>query len=715
MPPISLAFAVSSLPDGRYRVSLSSPSGEATEDVSAPFTPQELEDFHAVFTRQREGVTRAQEAATARTFGGRLFDFLIRKNESINQLYTASLAQAGADGVRLRLAVDRAKGLDDIAWEFLRDPQRDFLALSRSTPLVRYTAQFSPRPALPVKLPLRVLVMISTPTGYEALDVEGEWQRLNEATAELQKRKLLVLERLDTATLIALQRTLRTRDYHVFHYIGHSAYDSLANQGLLVFEGEGANGRAQLVSAGSLSREIGEEGTIRLVVLNSCKSAQGTQEDAFAGIATSLVARGIPAVVAMQFEITDPAAQAFAEEFYRAIAETLPIESAVSEGRRAIANRIQNIEWATPILYMRADDGALFDTGTRDQTKPSTAPVVLPTSTVDVVARRPFPWLIAGAALVLLGSLAGVLLSRILADPVVTPTLTFAPPTVIVDATPTLPPGALPDLAVTTIRNTPRNPAPGQVFLLSIGITNLGDAPSGDFEYLWDASTRQRNADFGRIEGLPPGAARSFTIRFAYGWWGTYDSVVNVDDLNAVRERDERVNNRRDQTITVDANAPFNVDFSLLPTIQLSEPGMLASTDEFVPWNMVFGVAAETRSDCQATPIVFIALPEDDMAIHAEPDGVPDDCPLLPLSIGLRQPVGSAQVEVVPLQDGSGTLILYADLDGERELMRFTGALVAGQPTVLGEPIDLAQGIRRIDIAGGDQVLALTRLTLLPP
>ncbi len=710
MPPISLAFDVSSLPDGRFRVTLTSPVGTASADVPAPFTPQEADDFHAIFSRQREGVTRAQAAAAARDYGGRLFDFLVRKHEAINQIYTASLTQAGADGVKLRLSVERAGELEDSAWEFLRDPQRDFLALSRQSPLIRYTAQFSTRPALPVKLPLRVLVMISAPEGYEALDTEGEWKRLNEATAELQARNLLVLERMDSATLIALQRKLRSRDYHVFHFIGHSTFDALAGQGLLVFETEQDNGRAQLISAGSLSREIGEEGSIRLVALNSCKSAQGVQEDAFAGIASSLVARGIPAVVAMQFEITDAAAQAFAEEFYRTIAEGLPIESAVSEGRRAIANRVQNIEWATPILYMRGDDGVLFDTGTSDATKPRTDRVLLP----DTSRQRLAPWWIAGAALIILGAVAGIAVSRLGQEPPATPTPTL-PPTVDINATPTLLPGALPDLAVTSIRNTPRNPAPGQVFRLSIGITNQGDAPSSDFEYSWDASPRQRNAVTGEIDGLPPGASRSFTISFAYGWWGTYESVVNVDDLNVVRERDERENNRRDQAITVDPDTPFDIDFSLLPTIELSEPGMLASRDQFVPWNMVFEVASDERADCVETPIVFVALPDDDIAIQAEADGVPDDCALLPFSIALRQPVGSVQAEVFGINDGDAVLILYADLAGTRELLRFTGAISAGSPVLIGDVVDLSEGIRRIDISGGSQRLTLTRLTLFPP
>ncbi len=111
-----------------------------------------------------------------------------------------------------------------------------------------------------------------------------------------------------------------------------------------------------------LAASAAESSTVRLVVLNSCHSASRPPADALAGIASSLVTRGIPAVVAMQFVISDGAAKAFAEEFYRAIADLMPLDAAVSEARRAVANRVGNSEWATPVLFMRSDDGVLFRT-----------------------------------------------------------------------------------------------------------------------------------------------------------------------------------------------------------------------------------------------------------------------------------------------------------------------------------------------------------------
>ncbi len=75
---------------------------------------------------------------------------------------------------------------------------------------------------------------------------------------------------------------------------------------------------------------------IRLAVLNSCLGARISAVDPFAGAAASLVHQGIPAVVAMQFEISDHAAIAFSRTPSEAIAYGWPVDTAVSEARRAI-------------------------------------------------------------------------------------------------------------------------------------------------------------------------------------------------------------------------------------------------------------------------------------------------------------------------------------------------------------------------------------------
>lgn len=695
MSYLNFAIELSALPaPGRYRISVNSPIGQTSVDVDSPFTAQEIENHLAILGRMQEGVTLAQEAQAARDFGERIFNFLIRNHEDIIAAYFASLERAGNDGLRIRLSVEKAGELARLPWEFLRDPSRDFLALSRSTPVVRYTPQLTLRRPLNVTIPLRVLVMISTPTNFPALDVEGEWQRLQEATADLQKRGLLQLERLNEATLIALQRKMRSSDYHIFHYIGHSDFNATTQQGVLVFESERDPAQGQIITGVSLGQELGEESSIRLVVINSCHSARRPERDALTGIASGLVARGIPAVVAMQFEISDDAAKAFAEEFYRAISETLPIDTAVSEARRAISNRVGNIEWAIPILYMRSDDGVLF----------------LPTITAPDSAKQriaPRTVIIGIAALFALAVLVGVL--RVAAPflfPQATPTPTVAPST------------GTPDLQVTGMRITPSRPAPGQIFRLSVTISNTGTGDSGPFRYSWDASLLPpvlQNSFVADVENIPPGASKNVSFPFSYGWWDSYNTQVVVDIDSQVREGDER-NNRHPFEISL-SDVPFEIDFTLLPSNEIVNPPYMLGSDEFVPWNLVFAVNEPIRPECADTSIQLLDVEGD---ILLQPVSVPPlvpDCELQTLSINiLRNPVSDTRIEILPFVEGEASLIYYADSAGTDPVFEATTAVEAGgQPVLLGPDDGVPRQIRRIDLRLTDQPVRITRMILSPP
>jgi hypothetical protein len=95
----------------------------------------------------------------------------------------------------------------------------------------------------------------------------------------------------------------------------------------------------------------------------------------------------------MQFEITDDAAITFSHELYQAVAEGFPIDAALAEARRAIFGSDNDIEWGTPVLYMRSPDGLIFDVDAANaQTRsPDMVPIIpddepdLPLPLPDVV------------------------------------------------------------------------------------------------------------------------------------------------------------------------------------------------------------------------------------------------------------------------------------------------------------------------------------------
>lgn len=102
--------------------------------------------------------------------------------------------------------------------------------------------------------------------------------------------------------------------------------------------------------------------SLRLALLNACEGAKGSDRDIFSSTAATLVRRGLPAVIAMQYPITDAAAIQFTQEFYGQIAVGQPIDGAVAEARLAMVMETpDSLEWATPVLYTHAADGRIFE------------------------------------------------------------------------------------------------------------------------------------------------------------------------------------------------------------------------------------------------------------------------------------------------------------------------------------------------------------------
>lgn len=155
----------------------------------------------------------------------------------------------------------------------------------------------------------------------------------------------------------AIGNALRSGEYHVFHYIGHSGF----SQGESSLWLESADGAPQAWSGNALGQKLGPHRTLRLAVFNSCEGARQSAEDHFAGIAPSLIRKGIPAVVGMQFAITDQAAILFAESFYETLAKGEPVDRAVWVARNEIHESKNDVEWGTPVLFLRSRDGIIFD------------------------------------------------------------------------------------------------------------------------------------------------------------------------------------------------------------------------------------------------------------------------------------------------------------------------------------------------------------------
>jgi hypothetical protein len=358
--------------NGIYPVFVRLPAGAVRGTLRFPFDKQTLELYLSkldnALLRSRSGrrqILQPQEQ-DIRTFGSTLFDALI--SGEVRAIYDQHHARARQQGmgVRTRLLVE-APDLATLPWEYLLDQrQADFLCLSPKTPLVRYVRLPQPLEPLKVQPPLRILAMAASPSNLDQLDVEGERERLGAALKPLEDQGMVKLRWVPGQSWQALQEALWQRAWHIFHFIGHGAFNPQTDEGMLALADE--QGKAYLLPGSHLGRLLANAG-LRLVVLNACEGAKGSDRDLFSSAGASLVRREIPAVVAMQAEISDGAALEFTRTFYRALAAGIPVDAALAEARTAIWISIPHtLEWGTPVLYLRAPDGVLFDV---DLTRPS--------------------------------------------------------------------------------------------------------------------------------------------------------------------------------------------------------------------------------------------------------------------------------------------------------------------------------------------------------
>lgn len=221
--------------------------------------------------------------------------------------------------------------------------------------------------------PLRVLVVVANPADTVPLDADRERGRIETALGPLADAGCVETHWLSPPTWRALQRALRRGEYHIFHFVGHGDFDRLREEGQLIFED--TQRRSDRLPASKLARLLADHRSLRLAMLNACESAYLEGNDPFASTAATLVRAGIPAVVAMQFEITDDAAIELSRAFYESLADNLPVDAALAETRKAIDLAVKNtVEWGTPVLYSHAPDGQIFDLTTVPPVKPAWEP-----------------------------------------------------------------------------------------------------------------------------------------------------------------------------------------------------------------------------------------------------------------------------------------------------------------------------------------------------
>jgi tetratricopeptide (TPR) repeat protein len=358
---------------GKAEIRFTNPFNEDKRKVvRSTLTAAALRSSSAARKTKMRGAA-APEVREMKNFGALLFNEVV--SGPMREFYQKCQAQADREraGMRLRLTLDQS--VDDLPWEFLC-LNDDFVALNPRSPVVRYIEGAASCSLVKVEYPLRVLVVIAKPSDEVPLDTDAEKESIKTALKPLTDQGVVHLTFIEgNNTWKKMQDALLPNRTHILHFIGHGAFDENSNEGVLIMADE--DGKTELLDSERLRVLVLGRSRLALIVLNSCLGTQGGDAQPFSSVAAGLVKSGIPAVIAMQFEISDEAAREISEIFYTSLSLNMPVDAALTEARRRIflSNR-NSLEWATPILYMQVPDGQLFEfKGTRPKTVSTTESV----------------------------------------------------------------------------------------------------------------------------------------------------------------------------------------------------------------------------------------------------------------------------------------------------------------------------------------------------
>src|SRR6185369_10699664 len=134
------------------------------------------------------------------------------------------------------------------------------------------------------------------------LDYEREEDAMLRATGAL--RGSVVVHFAETGTIEELAQLVARCRPHVVHLSGHGDLDAEGN-GVFAFEDE--DGRTDPRDAREIAAEVTRGGSVRLMILNACKTSQA----AAAGLCQSLAAAGVPLALGWAASVEDEIAIRF--------------------------------------------------------------------------------------------------------------------------------------------------------------------------------------------------------------------------------------------------------------------------------------------------------------------------------------------------------------------------------------------------------------------
>lgn len=265
-------------------------------------------------------------------FGARRYEKLFAPN--VDKIWREYKEKS--DFLILRLGIDpKARELERLPWETLFDGE-EHIAAGVKTGLSRLPLDSQPIGELPpIPAPVKMYALISSPLDLnekEGLAIEREQEILLQAVNSIAGQGSLQLYFEDEAKLSVIKDGLK-KGYNIFHYTGHGV-PSDQGGGLLLEDSEGERRSAFTEEALQVLRKSGNR--IRLVVLSGAVTTRALCVEGFRDLACELMREKFPAVLSMQFSLTEEGGRLLAETLYPLLLKGRQPEIALSAARRAL-------------------------------------------------------------------------------------------------------------------------------------------------------------------------------------------------------------------------------------------------------------------------------------------------------------------------------------------------------------------------------------------
>jgi len=264
--------------------------------------------------------------------------------------------------LRVRLLIGpSAPELQSVHWETIRNPQDNTpLCTNENVIFSRYLSSLDWRPVrLRPKGDLSALVMVANPSDLQeynlaAVDVEGEIERARIGLGDVKMSILPETGMDEHATLDSLFSHLRDRETDILYLVGHGAM--VSDEPWLWLEDQ--DGKVARTSGSLLITRMKElQKRPRLVVLASCQSAGKYAGEALQALGPRLAEAGIPAVVAMQGNISMQTVEKFMPVFFEELRRDGQIDRAIAVARGSVRDRH---DYWMPVLFTRLKSGRIW-------------------------------------------------------------------------------------------------------------------------------------------------------------------------------------------------------------------------------------------------------------------------------------------------------------------------------------------------------------------